>query len=84
MADKMVQPNKDAKPVSGETKGAMASGGESAGAGYPNANAGKKPKQAGLQGHGGQTEMGYHGSGQLGDQKVGEGNQNAPAKSSDK
>ena len=84
MADKMVQPDKDAKLVSGETKAAMASGGESQGGDYPNANDGKKPKQGGLFGHGGQTEMGYHGSGQLGDQEVGDGNQNAPAKTRDK
>jgi hypothetical protein len=84
MADKMVQADKDAEPASGETKAAMASGGESQGSAYPNANSGKHPKQSGLHGHGGQTEMGYHGSGQLGDREVGEGNQNAPAKSADK
>lgn len=83
MADKMVQPNEDAKPVSGETKAAMTSGGESQGGDYPNANDGKDPKQKGFQDHGGQTGMGYHGSGQLGDKTVGEGNQNAPAKSAD-
>jgi len=77
MADKMVQPNPDAEPVSGETKGAMAGGGESSGADYPNAAAGKKPKF-----DGGQTEQGYHGPGHLGDEKVGESNQNAPAKGS--
>lgn len=76
MADKMVQPDKDAKPISGETAGAMASGGESQGSDYPGANKDKKP-----QFHGGQTEQGYHGPGQLGDQKAGEGNQNAPSKS---
>lgn len=84
MADKMVPPHKDAKPASGETKGAMASGGESQGGAYPNTNEGRDPKQSGMQGHGGQTEMGYHGSGQLGDRQIGEGNQNAPAKSKDK
>ena len=84
MADKMVQPEKDMKPVSGETKAAFASGGESQGEGFPNANAGKDAKQGGFMSHGGQTEMGYHGSGQLGDKKVGDGNQNAPATSEDK
>jgi hypothetical protein len=84
MADKMVQPDKDAKPVSGETKAAMASGGESQGGDYPNANSGKDPKQTGFQSHGGQTEIGYHGTGQLGDEKVGDGNQNATAKTKDK
>jgi hypothetical protein len=79
MADKMVQDKSKPGPVSGEVAAAMKSGGESQGAGYPNANAGKKPGF-----HGGQTEQGYHGSGQLGDQEVGEGNQNAPSKSGDK
>jgi hypothetical protein len=76
MADKMVQPEKDAKPVSGETAGAMQSGGESQGGDDPGANKGKKP-----QFHGGQTEQAYHGPGQLGDDKVGDTNQNAPSKS---
>ncbi len=84
MADKMVQDKSTPGPVSGELKGALASGGESQGAGYPNANAGKKPKSGGFMGHGGQTEMGYHGKGQLGGQKVGEGNENAPATTEDK
>jgi hypothetical protein len=79
MADKMVQDKSTPGPVSGEIKGAMASGGESQGDNFPNANAGKKPKF-----HGGQTEQGYHGGGQLGDQEVGEGNQNAPSKSGEK
>lgn len=69
---------------SGEEKGAFASGGESQGEAYPNANTGKDAKQGGFQSHGGQTEIGYHGSGQLGDQEVGDGNPNAPAKSKDK
>jgi len=70
MADKMVQPDKDAP--SGEVAGAMASGGESAGDNYPSANKDKK-----AQFGGGQTEQGYHGPGQLGDEKVGGGNENA-------
>ena len=79
MADKMVQPDKDEKRVSGETKGAMASGGESQGDGSSIANAGgKKPNF-----HGGQTEQAYHGSGQLGDKEVGDGNPHAPSKSED-
>ncbi len=81
MADKMVQPDKDAKPVSGETAAAFASGGQSKGADYPNANDGKDPEQGSVMGHGGQTEMGYHGPGQLGDQKVGDKHQNAGAQS---
>jgi hypothetical protein len=78
MADKMVQDKSTPGPVSGEIKGAMASGGESQGDHFPNANEGKKPGF-----HGGQTEQGYHGGGQLGDKQVGEGNQNAPSTSSD-
>lgn len=73
---------KNDKHISGETEAAMNSGGESQGEDYPN-QAAKGRKQGGFQGHGGQTEMGYHGSGQLGDEQVGEGNQNAPAKSKD-
>jgi hypothetical protein len=79
MADKMVQPNKDANPVSGETKGAMASGGESQGDVRPTSATGKKPGF-----HGGQTEQGYYGGGQLGDRPIGAGNANAPSKSGDK
>ena len=52
-------------------------GGDSGGGAYPNPHQGKKPK-GGFLGHGGQTEMAYHGKGQLGDQAV-EGNENAPA-----
>ena len=57
----------------------MASGGESQGDSTPESGGERKPGF-----HGGQTEQGYHGSGQLGDQKVGEGNQNAPSTSSGK
>jgi hypothetical protein len=78
MADKMVQDKSKPGPVSGEVSAAMKSGGESQGGAYPNANEGKKPSF-----HGGQTEQGYHGGGQLGGEEVGEGNQNAPSKSSD-
>ena len=78
MADKMVQPGKDAKPVSGETAGAMASGGESQGDSTPLSD---KDRKASF--HGGQTEQGYFGTGQLGGEKVGDGNQNAPSTSSD-
>jgi len=84
MADKMVQDKSKPGPVSGEVSGAFASGGESQGEDFPNANAGKKPKQGGFFGHGGQTEAGYHGSGQLGGKKVGDGNDNAGATTEDK
>jgi len=69
----------DSKQPSGETKGAMASGGESQGGENPGLREGKKASFSG-----GQTEKGYHGTGQLGDKKVGDGNQNAPAKSESK
>ena len=58
-------------------------GGESNGGSYPNPHRGKKPasRPETFIGHGGQSEMGYHGSGQLGDQQVGdEENPNAPTK----
>jgi hypothetical protein len=58
-----------------------AQGGESAGGAYPNPHTGKSDgdKSPGdFLGHGGQTEQAYHGSGQLGDQKVGD-QKNAPS-----
>ena len=69
----------DSKQPSGEVEGAMASGGESQGGEHPGDRADKKPAFSG-----GQTEKGYHGTGQLGDKKVGDGNPNAPAKSESK
>ena len=55
-------------------------GGDSGGGAYPNPHAGKKAGNDGFMGHGGQTEMPYHGSGQLGEQDAeGEGNANSPA-----
>jgi hypothetical protein len=53
-------------------------GGDSGGGAYPNGRRGKDgDKSDGFMGHGGQSEMPYHGKGQLGDEKVGE-NANAP------
>lgn len=43
------------------------SGGESGGGAYPNPNTGKTPTSGGFLGHGGQTEMEYHGGGQGGE-----------------
>ena len=55
-------------------------GGQSGGGPYPNPHTGKEAGGAGggFMGHGGQTEMEYHGTGQLGAKKVGD-NPNAPA-----
>ncbi len=51
------------------TKGA----GQSGGGPYPNPHTGKEGAGSdGFMGHGGQTEMEYHGTGQLGEDKVGE------------
>jgi hypothetical protein len=61
-----------------------ATGGGDAGAPYPNPHKRKGAKDSGLTGvfaHGGQSVMGYHGHGQLGDQDVEPGgNSNAGAK----
>jgi len=55
-------------------------GGDSGGGAYPNPHSGKKGGgTGGFMGHGGQTEMPYHGTGQLGEKKTGE-NANAPAR----
>ncbi len=55
-------------------------GGDSGGGAYPNPHSGKKPGNGGFMGHGGQTEMPYHGEGQLGEEDVEGGNANSPAK----
>ena len=57
--------------------------GQSGGGAYPNPHDGKKDKSDGFFGHGGQTDMDYHGTGQLGDRKIGD-NANAPAGKPDK
>lgn len=41
-------------------------GGESGGGAYPNPHTGKPPSGGGFMGHGGQTEIVYHGGGQIG------------------
>jgi hypothetical protein len=54
-------------------------GGQSGGGPYPNPHTGKEGgANEGWMGHGGQSEMPYHGEGRLGEDKVG-GNANAPA-----
>ena len=46
--------------------GGRSSGGESGGGGYGNPHTGKEPSGNGFMGHGGQTEIDYHGGGQAG------------------
>ena len=57
--------------------------GESQGGAYPNPH-GRKPdeeREDGPMGHGGQSEMAYHGTGRLGEDEVeGARNPNAPAR----
>ena len=61
--------------------GGREGGGDSGGGAYPNPHTGKEGKGGGFMDHGGQTDMDYHGAGQLGDEEVGD-NANAPAKGS--
>lgn len=56
-------------------------GGDSGGGAYPNPHTGQKPDNEGFMGHGGQSDMNYHGTGQLGKEKTGE-NANAPTRKS--
>jgi hypothetical protein len=63
-----------------ETMNGRGGGGDSGGGAYPNPHTGKEGSdREGFFGHGGQTEMPYHGGSQLGDQDVG-GNLNSGAK----
>jgi len=54
-------------------------GGDSGGGAYPNPHSGKEGSNGGFMGHGGQTEMPYHGHGQLGDEKTGDNANSASA-----
>ena len=68
-------------------KGSHKGGGASSGGPYPNPHTGKdkgrsEGKADGYMGHGGQSEMEYHGTGRLGEKKTGE-NPNAPAEEDD-
>lgn len=50
-----------AKAAKGDVQGRF-SGGESGGGAYPNPHTGKEPASDGFFGHGGQSEMAYHGA----------------------
>ncbi|MBV8687296.1 MAG: hypothetical protein JOZ90_14800 [Alphaproteobacteria bacterium] len=69
----------EGKPNLGGREG----GGDSGGGAYPNPHRGKEGEagREGWMGHGGQSEMPYHGHGQLGAEKTG-GNANAPTRES--
>jgi hypothetical protein len=56
----------------------LSGGGQDGGGAYPNPHTGKEGGNDGYMGHGGQTEMPYHGGGRLGEEETG-GNANAPA-----
>ena len=63
-----------------EEQSGVEGGGQSGGGAYPNPHSGKEEGgMSGFGGHGGQSGMEYHGTGQLGRDKVGE-NANAPAR----
>jgi hypothetical protein len=55
-----------ASPLHGANVQGRTDEGESGGGAYPNPHTGRKPKWGGFLGHGGQTNIGYHGSGQAG------------------
>ena len=75
MSDKVPMPASGDGRNKGQADGVNASdarsaGGESGGAGYDNPHTGKDGAgdSSGFMGHGGQTEIGYHGGGQAGDE----------------
>ena len=69
----------DGKSIDDKLNG-RGGGGDSGGGAYPNPHSGKEGgDREGLTGRGGQTEMPYHGHGQLGEDETGD-NPNAPAK----
>lgn len=77
--------DKDRQPINDPEEKAgfngRTGGGDSGGGAYPNPHRGKEGgKTGGLMGHGGQSEMEYHGHGQLGEQDVEGENANAPAR----
>lgn len=65
-----------------QSAGGLPNAGESGGGAYPNPHSGKEGSSddpGKLMGHGGQSEMAYHGHGQLGEDDVDGKNANAPA-----
>jgi hypothetical protein len=72
-ADAPDQSDEQSVPLSGRS-----GGGDSGGGAYPNPHGGKQGGNDGFMGHGGQTEMAYHGQGRLGEEETG-GNANSPA-----
>ena len=69
---------RDDRLTSADT-GGQTGAGQSGGGAYPNPNTGKKSHTDGPFGHGGQSEIAYHGTGQLGATKTG-GNANSVTK----
>ena len=63
----------DREPVAEAAFDERSGGGESGGGAYPNPHSGKEGGgDTGFMGHGGQSEMAYHGEGQLGEEETGE------------
>ena len=67
------------EPVAEAAFDARSGGGDSGGGAYPNPHTGKKGGDTGFMGHGGQSDMAYHGEGQLGEEATGE-NPNSPSR----
>jgi hypothetical protein len=64
-----------------DAPGKTSGGGESAGGAYPNPHEGQGKTTGGFMGHGGQTDIDYHGTGQGGaDEDEDVGNVNAPTR----
>ena len=77
MGERMQVPgDKKAANESEFETGNQGGAGQSGGGAYPNPHSGKDSGSEGPLGHGGQTEIGYHGTSQLGKDKV-EGQDNA-------
>jgi len=69
----MTKPDENGELASRRNEGGLPNAGESGGGAYPNPHTGKDKGRF----HGGQSEPGYFGKGQLGDKDVGE-TENAP------